>query len=116
VLLSRRPAKPNCYRENEVPQAIELAAAKGMSSVYNCATVPCGTGLGYERETRAGPRRETIPTAPGQEGKQQAGSSGVALVDDKTALVVFDNLNHVARIDLSLKRRASNRARDFQRQ
>ena len=36
-------------------------------------------------------------------------ASGVALVDDKTALVVFDNLNQVARIDLSLKRRASNR-------
>jgi len=36
-------------------------------------------------------------------------ASGVALVDAKTALVVFDNLNQVARIDLSLKRRASNR-------
>jgi hypothetical protein len=34
---------------------------------------------------------------------------GIALVDDSTALVVFDNLNQVARINLSLKRRASNR-------
>ena len=45
-------------------------------------------------------------------GKRESGrleASGVALVDDKTALVVFDNLNQVARIDLSLKRRASNR-------
>ena len=45
-------------------------------------------------------------------GKKESGrleASGVALVDDKTALVVFDNLNQVARIDLSLKRRASNR-------
>jgi uncharacterized protein YjiK len=36
-------------------------------------------------------------------------ASGVALVDDHTALVVFDNLNQVARINLSLKRHASNR-------
>ncbi len=36
-------------------------------------------------------------------------ASGVALVDDKTALVVFDNLNPVARIDLSLKPRRTNR-------
>src|SRR5262245_17139609 len=36
--------------------------------------VPCGTGVGYERQTRAGPRREAIPPTPGQEGKQQAGS------------------------------------------
>ena len=46
------------------------------------------------------------------QGKRESGrleASGVALVDDKTALVVFDNLNQVARIDLSLKRRASNR-------
>jgi hypothetical protein len=35
-------------------------------------------------------------------------ASGVALVDDTTALVVFDNLNQVARIDLSFKRRVSN--------
>jgi hypothetical protein len=36
-------------------------------------------------------------------------ASGVALVDERTALVIFDNLNQVARIDLSLKRRRSNR-------
>jgi hypothetical protein len=35
-------------------------------------------------------------------------ASGVALADDRTALVVFDNLNYVARIDLSLKRRDRN--------
>src|SRR5262245_11756101 len=35
-------------------------------------------------------------------------ASGGALVDDRTALVVFDNLNQVARIDLSLKRRDRN--------
>lgn len=35
-------------------------------------------------------------------------ASGVALLDETTALVVFDNLNQVARIDLSLKRRRSN--------
>jgi hypothetical protein len=36
-------------------------------------------------------------------------ASGVALVDATTALVVFDNLNHVARIDLSLEPRDTNR-------
>jgi uncharacterized protein YjiK len=46
---------------------------------------------------------------PGRKESSRLEASGVALVDDKTALVVFDNLNHVARIDLSLKRRASNR-------
>ena len=35
-------------------------------------------------------------------------ASGVALLDDTTALVIFDNLNLVARIDLSLKRSKSN--------
>jgi len=46
---------------------------------------------------------------PGRRVSSRLEASGVALVDDKTALVVFDNLNQVARIDLSLKRRASNR-------
>jgi uncharacterized protein YjiK len=46
---------------------------------------------------------------PGRKESSRLEASGVALVDDKTALVVFDNLNYVARIDLSLKRRASNR-------
>lgn len=45
--------------------------------------------------------------------KQKKGSrleaSGVALIDDATAVVVFDNLNQVARIDLSLERAPSNR-------
>ena len=36
-------------------------------------------------------------------------ASGVALVDDRTAVVVFDNLNQVARIALSLKSRDRNR-------
>jgi hypothetical protein len=36
-------------------------------------------------------------------------ASGVALVDGKTALVVFDNLDLVARIDVSLKPRDTNR-------
>ena len=36
-------------------------------------------------------------------------ASGVALIDDRTALVVFDNLNQVARIDLSLEPRNANR-------
>ena len=35
-------------------------------------------------------------------------ASGIALVDDKTALVIFDNFNQIARIDLSLKQRKSN--------
>jgi uncharacterized protein YjiK len=46
---------------------------------------------------------------PGRSESSRLEASGVALVDDKTALVVFDNLNQVARIDLSLKRRTSNR-------
>jgi uncharacterized protein YjiK len=46
---------------------------------------------------------------PGRMESSRLEASGVALVDAKTALVVFDNLNQVARIDLSLKRRASNR-------
>ena len=45
---------------------------------------------------------------PGRRKRSRLEASGVALVDDNTALVVFDNLNHVARIDLSLKRKGSN--------
>ena len=45
---------------------------------------------------------------PGRTKHSRLEASGVALVDENTALVVFDNLNQVARIDLSLKRRASN--------
>ena len=36
-------------------------------------------------------------------------ASGVALVDGKTALVVFDNMDAVARIDVSLEPRRTNR-------
>src|SRR5262245_33264091 len=45
---------------------------------------------------------------PGKKKSSRLEASGVALVDDTTALVVFDNLNQIARIDLSLKRRPTN--------
>jgi hypothetical protein len=45
---------------------------------------------------------------PGRMESSRLEASGVALLDDATALVIFDNLNWVARIDLSLKRRAGN--------
>jgi hypothetical protein len=45
---------------------------------------------------------------PGRTKRSRLEASGVALIDDHTALVVFDNLNQVARIDLSLKRKARN--------
>ena len=45
---------------------------------------------------------------PGRTKHSRLEASGVALVDDNTALVVFDNINQVARIDLSLNRQASN--------
>ncbi len=45
---------------------------------------------------------------PRRTEKSRLEASGVALLDETTALVVFDNLNQVARIDLSLKRRQSN--------
>lgn len=32
----------------------------------------------------------------------------MALADDTTALVIFDNLNQIARVDPSLKRRPTN--------
>ena len=46
---------------------------------------------------------------PGRDERSRLEASGIALVDDTTALVVFDNLNRVARIDLSLKLRKTNR-------
>jgi len=46
---------------------------------------------------------------PGRKKSSRLEASGVALLDDSTALVIFDNLNMIARIDLSLKRRATNR-------
>lgn len=45
---------------------------------------------------------------PGRTKHSRLEASGVALVDDTTALVAFDNLNQVARINLSLKRHATN--------
>jgi hypothetical protein len=45
---------------------------------------------------------------PGRTKRSRLEASGVALVDENTALVVFDNLNQVARIDLSLKRQPKN--------
>lgn len=45
---------------------------------------------------------------PGRTKHSRLEASGVALVDANTALVVFDNINQVARIDLSLNRQASN--------
>src|SRR5262245_15435275 len=45
---------------------------------------------------------------PGKDRSSRLEASGVALVDDATALIVFDNLNQIARIDLSLQRRRSN--------
>src|SRR5262245_61762096 len=45
---------------------------------------------------------------PDRTKRSRLEASGVALVDENTALVVFDNLNQVARIDLSLKRQVRN--------
>jgi len=45
---------------------------------------------------------------PRRTDKSRLEASGVALLDETTTLVVFDNFNQVARIDLSLKRRRSN--------
>lgn len=41
---------------------------------------------------------------PGGTQASRLEASGVALLDEETALVVFDNLNQVARVDLSLER------------
>ena len=38
---------------------------------------------------------------PGRKKSSRLEASGVALVDDKTALIVFDNLNLVARVRTS---------------
>ena len=46
---------------------------------------------------------------PGGEPNSRLEASGVALENDTTALVVFDNLNLIARIDLSLERKQTNR-------
>jgi hypothetical protein len=44
----------------------------------------------------------------GRKKSSRLEASGVALADDSTALVVFDNLNWVARIDLSLEKSERN--------
>ena len=46
---------------------------------------------------------------PGGKESSRLEASGVALLDDTTVLVVFDNINYVARIDLSFKRKNDNR-------
>jgi hypothetical protein len=46
---------------------------------------------------------------PGGTKESRLEASGVALADDRTAFVVFDNFNQIARIDLSLRGPASNR-------
>jgi hypothetical protein len=46
---------------------------------------------------------------PGGGRTSRLEASGVALADDATALIVFDNLNVIARVDLSLERKATNR-------
>jgi hypothetical protein len=45
---------------------------------------------------------------PGRKKSSRLEASGVALADETTALVVFDNLNWVARIDLSLEKNPRN--------
>jgi len=45
---------------------------------------------------------------PGKKESSRLEASGVALADATTALVIFDNLNQIARIDLSLKPRPKN--------
>lgn len=46
---------------------------------------------------------------PGKSKKSRLEASGIALLDDTTALVVFDNLNQLARVDVSLEPRRTNR-------
>jgi hypothetical protein len=45
---------------------------------------------------------------PGRTRTSRLEASGIALIDDSTALVAFDNLNQIARIDVSLKRSRRN--------
>jgi hypothetical protein len=46
---------------------------------------------------------------PGRKKSSRLEASGVALLDDTTALVIFDNQNYIASIDLSLENRDRNR-------
>jgi hypothetical protein len=45
---------------------------------------------------------------PGGKESSRLEASGVALLDDTTALVIFDNLNYIASIDVSFKNRNRN--------
>jgi hypothetical protein len=45
---------------------------------------------------------------PGRTRDSRLEASGVALIDDSTAFVAFDNLNQIARVDVSLKRSRRN--------
>src|SRR5918995_4245642 len=45
---------------------------------------------------------------PGRTKDSRLEASGVALIDDATAFVAFDNLNQIARVDVSLKRSRRN--------
>jgi len=45
---------------------------------------------------------------PGKKASSRLEASGVALASEGTALVIFDNLNQIARIDLSCKRTPTN--------
>lgn len=53
--------------------------------------------------------RKLDELVPGKKKGDRLEASGVALVDDSTAAVIFDNLNEVARIDLSLEPHENNR-------
>ena len=46
---------------------------------------------------------------PGKKKSDRLEASGVALLDEETALVIFDSLNLIARIDLSLQPGERNR-------
>jgi hypothetical protein len=46
---------------------------------------------------------------PGRTRTSRLEASGVAVIDDSTVIVAFDNLNQIARIDLSLERSRRNR-------
>ena len=45
---------------------------------------------------------------PGRTKNSRLEASGIALVNDSTAFIVFDNLNQIARVDVSLKRSRRN--------
>ena len=45
---------------------------------------------------------------PGRTRDSRLEASGVALIDDSTAFIAFDNLNQIARVDVSLKRSPRN--------